>query len=133
MLHLRKVCPPLSHEPRQVQLDWDTEDEIWVATVPVLPGCSAHGETQEEALREINEAITCYLEAELGVDASFVPPVPDIATLKKASKVLNKTEVARLLGLEPRTPQTRMALALPPLKKIAATSPPPPSTAPRSA
>ena len=92
----------------QIQLDWDTEDEIWVATVPVLPGCSAHGETQEEALREINEAITCYLEAELGVDASFVPPVPDIATLKKASKVLNKTQVAHLLGIEPRTLNARI-------------------------
>ena len=92
----------------QIQLDWDTEDEIWIATVPVLPGCSAHGETQEEALREINEAITRYLEAELGANTSFVPPVPDIATLKKASKVLNKTQVAHLLGIEPRTLNARI-------------------------
>ena len=91
-----------------IKLDWDSDDEIWVATVPVLPGCSSHGETQEEALREINEAIACYLEAELGVNASFVPPTPDISTLKKASKVLNKTEVARLLGIEPRTLNARI-------------------------
>ena len=92
----------------QIQLDWDAEDEIWVARVPVLPGCSAHGETQEEALREINEAIACYLEAELGANASFVPPTPDIATLTKASKVLNKTQVAHLLGIEPRTLNARI-------------------------
>ncbi len=91
-----------------IKLDWDSDDEIWVATVPVLPGCSAHGEPQEETLREINEAISCYIEAELGVNASFVPPTPDISTLKKASKVLNKTEVARLLGIEPRTLNARI-------------------------
>ncbi len=92
----------------QISLDWDPGDEIWVATVPVLPGVSAHGDTQEEALREINVAIELYLEQELGMSASFVPPLPDIEALRKASKVLNKTEVARMMGIGQRTLNSRI-------------------------
>jgi predicted RNase H-like HicB family nuclease len=39
----------------------------YIAVVPELPGCSAFGETEEEALREIKEAIgiwICYAEVE---------------------------------------------------------------------
>ena len=33
--------------------------------VPSLPGCVSQGETKEEALKNIKEAIELYLEAEL--------------------------------------------------------------------
>lgn len=33
---------------------------VWV---PALPGCHSEGETQEEALENIQEAIALYLEA----------------------------------------------------------------------
>ena len=32
---------------------YDEQDQIYVASVPELQGCMAHGETQEEALKEI--------------------------------------------------------------------------------
>jgi predicted RNase H-like HicB family nuclease len=37
-------------------------DGLWMAKVPDLPGCSAHGETPEEALREVKIAMELWLE-----------------------------------------------------------------------
>ncbi len=34
----------------------------YTATVPTLPGCISEGDTREEALRNIEEAIHVYLE-----------------------------------------------------------------------
>ena len=34
----------------------------YTATVPVLPGCISEGDTREEALANIHEAIQLYLE-----------------------------------------------------------------------
>jgi len=38
------------------------DDGGYVVTVPVLPGCVFQGDTREEALRNIEEAIEIYLE-----------------------------------------------------------------------
>ena len=38
------------------------EDGGYVATVPALPGCVSQGDSKEEALRNIEEAIELYLE-----------------------------------------------------------------------
>ncbi len=38
------------------------EDEGFIAVVPELPGCSAFGETEEEALAEVKVAIDLWLE-----------------------------------------------------------------------
>ncbi len=37
-------------------------DEGFVASVPALPGCVSQGDTREQALRNIREAIELYLE-----------------------------------------------------------------------
>jgi predicted RNase H-like HicB family nuclease len=39
------------------------EDGFWVAECPSLPGCISQGETKEEALRNIKEAIDGYIAA----------------------------------------------------------------------
>ncbi len=38
------------------------EDDVFVAEVPELKGCMAHGETQSEAVENINEAIELWIE-----------------------------------------------------------------------
>jgi len=38
------------------------DDGGYVVTVPVLPGCVSQGETREEAVRNIEEAIELYVE-----------------------------------------------------------------------
>ena len=89
-------------------LEWDTEDEIWVARVPDLPGCLAFGDTQAEALKELQVAIPAWIAAAEESGFPFRAPVPDIATLKKASKILNMAEVARAIGIAPRTLHSRI-------------------------
>jgi len=48
------------------------EDGFWVAEVPSLPGCISQGKTKEEALQNIRDAITGYIEA-LNADNLPVP------------------------------------------------------------
>jgi predicted RNase H-like HicB family nuclease len=38
------------------------EDGGYVVSVPVLPGCATQGDTREEALRNVREAIELYIE-----------------------------------------------------------------------
>ena len=38
------------------------EDGRWTAEVPALPGCATWGNTKDEALERIREAIELYLE-----------------------------------------------------------------------
>jgi len=37
------------------------EDGYWVAECPSLPGCVSQGDTKEEAIKNIKEAISCYI------------------------------------------------------------------------
>ena len=46
----------------EVIMFWSVEDEAFVAEVPELPGCTAHGATQEEALANAKEAETLWLD-----------------------------------------------------------------------
>jgi len=49
------------------------EDGVFVAEVPALPGCISQGNTRKEALRNIQEAITVYLES-LKAHNEPIPP-----------------------------------------------------------
>jgi predicted RNase H-like HicB family nuclease len=42
---------------------WSREDEAWIAHVPDLDGCSAHGDTPGEAMQEVQIAIKLWLES----------------------------------------------------------------------
>ena len=46
----------------RVVLQRDEETGDWAAWCPELPGCTSAGETEEEALDNIREAIQLYLE-----------------------------------------------------------------------
>ena len=50
-----------------VTIDRD-EDGVWIAECPAIPGCISQGETKEEAIANIREAIALCLEvrAEMG-------------------------------------------------------------------
>jgi predicted RNase H-like HicB family nuclease len=56
---------------RQVLIYTD-EDNNWVATCPSLPGCVSQGETREQTIENIKEAIEAYVEA-LQMDGLPVP------------------------------------------------------------
>ena len=46
----------------EIILYWNDEDDLYVAEVPELPGCIAHGATQEEALKNVKEAIQLWID-----------------------------------------------------------------------
>jgi predicted RNase H-like HicB family nuclease len=41
---------------------WSDEDQAYLAEVPELPGCMAHGETYESALANAKDAIQLWLD-----------------------------------------------------------------------
>jgi len=47
----------------KVILSWDNETQVYVVTVPALPGCVTQGKDREEALERVQEAITGHIEA----------------------------------------------------------------------
>ncbi len=46
----------------RVVLEFDEETSDWAVWCPELPGCVRAGETEEEALENIREAIELYLQ-----------------------------------------------------------------------
>ena len=60
----------------RVQVDRD-EDGVFVAEVPSLPGCVTQGSTRAEALDNIREAITAYLESLKAHDEPIPPSVDE--------------------------------------------------------
>jgi len=53
------------------------EDGVYIVTVPALPGCNTAGDTEEEVLELIKDAIRLNIEARLEVG----DPIPeDIAS-----------------------------------------------------
>jgi len=52
----------------EIIIYWSNEDEVFVAEVPELPGCMAHGDTAEAALAHAHEAIQLWIDTarELG-------------------------------------------------------------------
>ena len=46
----------------EVILYWSQEDDVYIAEVPELAGCAAHGASQTEALRNAQDAIGLWIE-----------------------------------------------------------------------
>jgi predicted RNase H-like HicB family nuclease len=46
----------------EIILYWSNEDRAFVAEVPELPGCMAHGDSQEAALKRANEAMQLWID-----------------------------------------------------------------------
>ena len=72
----------MTHYP--ILLFWDEHDQLWVADVPDIKYCSAHGETPEEALREVRLALADIL-ADAKERGLALPPPTLRPTLAKAS------------------------------------------------
>jgi predicted RNase H-like HicB family nuclease len=53
------------------------EDGVFVAQVPALPGCVSQGETRDEALANIREAIGGYLESLRAHDEPIPPAISE--------------------------------------------------------
>ncbi len=52
----------------EVIIYWSEEDQLFIAEVPELPGCTAHGDSPDGALASCQEAMALWLDTakELG-------------------------------------------------------------------
>ena len=57
----------------EIILYWSNEDRAFVAEVPELPECMAHGGTQEAALRHVNQAMQLWIDTA----REFGDPIPE--------------------------------------------------------
>ena len=57
----------------EIILYWSEEDQVYIAEVPELPGCMAHGNTQEDAFKNVQEAIQLWIETA----KSHGDPIPE--------------------------------------------------------
>ncbi len=51
---------------------WSNEDQACIAEVPELPGCMAHGDDHETALRNIKDAMQLWIDTA----REFGDPIP---------------------------------------------------------
>ena len=61
-----------------VVIEYDAEEDVYLADCPLLSGCYTDGKTFEEALENIRDAIRLVIESRLAVG----DPVPIPATVR---------------------------------------------------
>ena len=57
----------------EIILYWSDADRAFVAEVPELSGCMAHGDTQEAALMNVNQAMDLWIDTA----KEFGDPIPE--------------------------------------------------------
>lgn len=57
----------------EIIIYWSNEDEAFVTEIPELPGCMAHGNTLEGALKNAKEAIQLWIDTA----KEFGDPIPE--------------------------------------------------------
>ena len=57
----------------EVVIHWSETDHAFIAEAPQLPGCIAHGDTRQEAVRQIDQAIRLWTDTA----REFGDPVPE--------------------------------------------------------
>ncbi len=50
------------YEHYSMVVEWESEGEVYVVTVPELPGCRTHGETRQEAVLHGSEVIELWID-----------------------------------------------------------------------
>ena len=57
----------------EIIIYWSVEDAAFVAEVPELLGCAAHGDTQRAALEKVKQAVELWIDTA----REFGDPVPE--------------------------------------------------------
>ena len=56
----------------EIVIYWSSQDQAFVAEVPELPGCMAHGDDREAALSNIKDAMQLWIDTA----REFGDPIP---------------------------------------------------------
>lgn len=60
-------------ERYEIIIYWSDEDQVFIAEVPKLPGCMAHGDTHETSLNNAKDALRLWIDTAL----EYGDPVPE--------------------------------------------------------
>lgn len=66
----------------EVSINWSPRDGVYIARVPELPGCLAHGHTYEEALANAQDAMRLWIETA----REDSEPIPEPRSLTAATR-----------------------------------------------
>ncbi|HQT00371.1 MAG: hypothetical protein B7Y26_07110 [Hydrogenophilales bacterium 16-64-46] len=58
----------------EIILYWSAEDAAFIAEVPELPGCMAHGASQDEALHQAQQAMIAWIEVAQEIGRTIPEP-----------------------------------------------------------
>jgi len=58
----------------EIIIYWSDDDKAFVAEVPELPGCMAHGDSHEAALANAKDAIQLWIDTALDIGDSVPEP-----------------------------------------------------------
>lgn len=87
---------------------WSDDDEAYVAEVPALPGCVAHGNSYTSAAKAIEEAMALWL----GSAAKHGDPLPEpdlvLEEIERLGPLLNLSKLARVAGINKHTLSTKL-------------------------
>ncbi len=80
---------------------YQDEDGVFIAECPSIPGCVSQGNTEEEADRNVREAIKECLEvrAEKGMPLTVTTPEVEVLTLMPPVPILRPREVVAAFQL----------------------------------
>jgi predicted RNase H-like HicB family nuclease len=70
------------------QVFWSDEDRGFIAIAPDLPGCSAFGDTEAEALRELDDATESWIDAATKAGNSVPAPSRPATPVQRAGEFL---------------------------------------------
>ncbi len=58
----------------EIIIFWSDEDNAFIADVPELPGCMAHGDSHEGALAAVKDAMMLWFETAQATQRTVPPP-----------------------------------------------------------
>jgi len=99
----------MSQDTYSLILYWSDDDEAFIASVPELPGCMAHGETRAQAIEQIEIAIENWLDTAREIGREIPTPPKHMAEYKK--ELDQRTRQTLEAGLQNAMPAITEALA----------------------
>ena len=99
----------MNQDTYSVMIFWSDDDAAFIATVPDLPGCMAHGETRALAIEQVEIAIQNWLDTAREIGREIANPPKVMADYIK--ELDQKAEQSIKAGIENAMPSIVEALA----------------------
>jgi len=92
----------------RITLEWSEEDEAFIARVPAFRHCLSHGDSPEEAIRMVQEALEGVVETMEAHGHDIPQPDMTRQRLSSVERFLNLSALARESGLNKHTLRAKL-------------------------